>query len=253
MTNNIFTILSNKLITPEGSVAPVYQMKLIGDTSAITAPGQFVNVKIDGLFLRRPISVCDVFGDTLTLVYKVVGEGTEKLAKMGGGDELDLLVGLGNGYDIDLETCGKHPLIIGGGVGVPPMLYLYKKLYKEGAEPIVILGFNTKDEIILEDEFLSRRTTPIVTTVDGSYGIKGFVTDAMRNLDYTYVFACGPEPMLKAVYNESKTSGQFSFEERMGCGFGACMGCSCKTITGNKRICKEGPILLKEEILWEQK
>jgi len=251
MTQETFKILSNKLITSEdAAVAPVYKMSLIGDTDAITAPGQFVNIKIDGLFLRRPISVCDVYGNTLYLVYKVVGEGTEKLSMMRSGDSLDILTGLGNGYDTD--CAGKTPLLIGGGVGVPPLLMLYKKLKNEGAEPTVILGFNTKDEIILEDDFLSRGANVIVTTVDGSYGTKGFVTDAITDLNYSYVYTCGPEPMLKALYSSIKTDGQFSFEERMGCGFGACMGCSCKTITGNKRICKEGPILKKEEIIWEK-
>ena len=250
MTQETFKILSNKLITPEdGSVAPVYKMSLIGETDAITKPGQFVNIKIDGLFLRRPISVCDVYGNTLYLVYKVVGEGTEKLSKMRAGDELDILVGLGNGYDI--EDAGKKPLLIGGGVGVPPLLMLYKALKLEYAEPTIILGFNTKDEVILEDEFISRGAKVIVTTVDGSYGIKGYATDAIKDLDYSYVYTCGPEPMLKAVFNEIKTSGQFSFEQRMACGFGACMGCSCKTITGYKRICKDGPVLRKEEILWD--
>lgn len=244
MKQETFKIVSNKALTSN-----VFKMSLLGDTDEITAPGQFVNIKIDGLFLRRPISVCDVYGNTLTLVYKVVGAGTKAMSKMGAGDELDMLVGLGNGYD--LELAGERPLLVGGGVGVPPMLYLAKELKFKGANPIVVMGFNTADEVFLEDDFKSRGFETYVTTVDGSYGIKGFVTDAIAELDYTYFYTCGPEPMLKALYSATKTSGEFSFEERMGCGFGACMGCSCKTITGNKRICKEGPVLKKEEILWE--
>ena len=244
MKQETFKIVSNKALTSN-----VFKMSLLGDTDEITAPGQFVNIKIDGLFLRRPISVCDVYGNTLTLVYKVVGAGTKAMSEMGVGDELSMLVGLGNGYD--LELAGERPLLAGGGVGVPPMLYLAKELKFKGANPIVVMGFNTADEVFLEDDFKSRGFETYVTTVDGSYGIKGFVTDAIAELDYTYFYTCGPEPMLKALYSATKTSGEFSFEERMGCGFGACMGCSCKTITGNKRICKEGPVLKKEEILWE--
>ena len=223
-------------------------MVLMGDTSDITNCGQFVNIKIDGLFLRRPISVCDCEGDLLTLVYKVVGRGTEIMKNMTAGEELDVLTGLGNGYDTSLS--GERPMLLGGGVGVPPMYMLCKKLIKEGKRPTVVLGFNTKDEIFYENEFKALGAEVTVTTVDGSYGTKGFVTDVMNGKDYTYFFTCGPEPMLKAIHKNSVTSGQYSFEERMGCGFGACMGCSCKTVTGYKRICKEGPVLVKEEILW---
>lgn len=227
----------------------VYKMKLSGDMSGIERPGQFVNILLDGLFLRRPISVCDVEGNTLTIIYKVVGKGTEKLSKMKGGEILDILTGLGNGYFTDLS--GDKPLLIGGGVGVPPMYKLCKCLIDEGKTPTVILGFNTSKEIFYENEFKALGVNVLVSTVDGSYGIKGFVTDALREVgEYTYVYTCGPEPMLKAVYNAISTSGQFSFEERMGCGFGACMGCSCKTKYGNKRICKDGPVLVKEEIIW---
>ena len=225
----------------------VYEMTLEGNTSAITKAGQFVNILIEGLYLRRPISVCDYDSNSLTLVYKVVGKGTEVLSKMQEG-ELDVLVGLGNGYDT--SNSGQRPMLIGGGVGVPPMYNLCKKLIAEGKKPVVILGFNCKDEIFYEEEFKKLGVDVYVTTVNGEYGIKGFVTDALKNLDYTYFYTCGPEPMLKAVYNTTKTSGQFSFEERMGCGFGACMGCSCKTKYGNKRICKDGPVLVKEEIIW---
>lgn len=243
MQDIIFTIKSQRKIAKD-----VYEMVLVGDTSAITASGQFVNIKIDGFYLRRPISVCDYDENTLTLVYKTVGKGTAEMSKYEVGKNLKILVGLGNGYDLSLS--GDKPLLLGGGVGVPPMFNLCKKLIDEDKKPTVILGFNSQEEIFYEEEFKKLGATVLLTTVDGSYGIKGFVTDAMKDLDYTYFYTCGPEPMLKAIFNSSKTSGQFSFEERMGCGFGACMGCSCKTITGFKRICKEGPVLKKEEILW---
>ncbi len=242
MKQSLFQIIDNTKLTEN-----VFKMRLCGDTSDITASGQFVNIKLDGLFLRRPISVCDSEGDVLTLIYKVVGKGTEQMSKMTEG-ELDILTGLGNGYD--LSQSGDKPLLLGGGVGVPPLYMLAKKLIKEGKEVSVILGFNTKDEIFYENEFKELGAKVYVTTVDGSYGIKGFVTDAAKEIDYSYFYTCGPEPMLKAIYKNLKTSGQFSFEERMGCGFGACMGCSCKTITGYKRICKDGPVLKKEEIIW---
>ena len=226
----------------------VYEMRLTGDVSAITASGQFVNIKLEGLFLRRPISVCDVENGVLTLLYKVVGKGTEKMANMQAGETLNVLVGLGNGYDLSLS--GSAPVLMGGGVGVPPMYMLAKELIKQGKKVTAILGFNTQAEVFYEEEFKRLGATVIVTTADGSYGQKGFVTDALKGVDYTYFYTCGPEPMLKAVFKATNTSGQFSFEERMGCGFGACMGCSCKTVTGYKRICKEGPVLVKEEILW---
>ena len=244
MKQGIFTVRTNRALTRE-----VYEMTLRGDASAITAPGQFVNIKVEGFFLRRPISVCDYGPDTLTLVYKVVGGGTAAMAAMRAGTELDLLTGLGNGYD--LSPAGEKPLLLGGGVGVPPLYRLCRDLVAQEKAPTVILGFNTAGEIFYEEEFKALGVKVIVTTADGSYGQKGFVTDAMGGLDYTYFYCCGPEPMLKAVYKASSTSGQFSFEERMGCGFGACMGCSCQTITGPKRICKEGPVLRKEEILWQ--
>ena len=243
MKNSILTITKNAPLTNN-----VYIMTLKGDVSGVTNCGQFVNIKLDGLFLRRPISVCDCEGDTLTLIYKVVGAGTEQMSKMGEGETLDVLTGLGNGYDSSLS--GEHPLLIGGGVGVPPMYMLCKRLIAEGKRVSVILGFNRADEVFYKDEFEALGADVTVTTVDGSMGTKGFVTNAMEGMDYSYFYTCGPEPMLKAVYKASATSGQFSFEERMGCGFGACMGCSCKTLTGYKRICKEGPVLTKEEILW---
>ena len=243
MKQSLFEIVENTRLVPG-----VYRMKLRGDTSAITAPGQFVNIQLEGLFLRRPISVCDVEGDVLTIIYKVVGKGTEAMSHLQEG-QLDVLTGLGNGYD--LSAAGESPVLLGGGVGVPPMYLLAKRLIADGKTPAVILGFNKKEEIFYEEEFKALGCKVFVTTVDGSYGIKGFVTDALQALDYTHFFTCGPEPMLKAVYKASKTSGQMSFEERMGCGFGACMGCSCKTLTGYKRICKDGPVMRKEEIKWE--
>ena len=243
MKNSIFTIKENKALT-----ANVYRMLLEGDCSEITAPGQFVNIKLEGLYLRRPISVCDLEGSVLTLIYKVVGEGTEKMSGMKVGEALELLTGLGNGYN--LETAGERPVLAGGGVGVPPLFLLARKLIEAGKKPLVILGFNTKAEVFYEDEFRALGADVTLATADGSYGVKGFVTDALPE-DYSYVYSCGPEPMLKALYKAVKTSAQFSFEERMGCGFGACMGCSCKTITGYKRICKDGPVMTKEEILWE--
>ena len=244
MKQSIFTILSNRALTDS-----VYKMVLEGDTSAITAAGQFVNIRLEGMFLRRPISVCDYDEKCLTIVYKVVGKGTEAMSKMTPGTELDILTGLGNGYDLSLS--GDRPVLLGGGVGVPPMYNLAKKLLDEGKKVSVILGFNAKSEIFYEEEFKKLGCDVTVTTVDGSYGTKGFVTTALEGMDYTYFYTCGPEPMLKAVYKASLTSGQMSFEERMGCGFGACMGCSCKTLTGYKRICKDGPVMKKEEILWE--
>ena len=243
MRESIFKIIDNAPLTET-----VYKMKLQGDVSDITSSGQFVNIKLDGLYLRRPISVCDCEGDVLTLIYKVVGKGTEQMAKMTAGEELNILTGLGNGYDISLS--GDKPLLLGGGVGVPPLYMLCKKLIAEGKKVSVVLGFNTKEEVFCEEDFKALGADVFVTTVDGSYGIKGFVTDAMKDIDYSYFYTCGPEPMLKAIFKASATSGQFSFEERMGCGFGACMGCSCKTVTGYKRICKDGPVLKKEEILW---
>ena len=243
MKQSIFKIAENTPLTDN-----VYKMKLIGDTSHITASGQFINIQLDGLYLRRPISVCDADETSVTIIYKVVGHGTEQMSKIKSGESLDILTGLGNGYDTSLS--GDKPLLLGGGVGVPPLYMLAKKLIAEGKKVSVILGFNTKSEIFYEDEFRALGCDVTVATADGSYGVKGFVTDAYPD-DYSYFYTCGPEPMLKAIYKTAKVSGQLSFEERMGCGFGACMGCSCKTITGYKRICKDGPVMQKEEILWE--
>ncbi len=239
---NKYKILSNEPLTKD-----VYKMVLEGDTEYITAPGQFINIALDGKYLRRPISVCDYDEDCITIIYKVVGEGTEQMSALKIGTVLDVLTGLGNGYDISKST---KPLLIGGGVGVPPMYNLAKTLIANGQVPTVILGFNTADEVFYEQEFKALGCDVFVTTADGSYGIKGFVTDALAGIDFDYFYTCGPLPMFKAIYNAVDKDGQFSFEERMGCGFGACMGCSCKTKYGNKRICKDGPVLEKEEIVW---
>ena len=244
MQTAILTITENLPLT-----ASVMRMRLSGDLSGVKRPGQFVNIKIDGLYLRRPISVCDMQDGILTLVYKVVGKGTEKMRNMKVGERLDVLTDLGNGYDLSLA--GDAPLLVGGGVGVPPLYWAARELRNEGKRVSVVLGFNTKDEIFYENEFRALGCDVYVATVDGSYGTRGYVTDVMKEIDYSYFYSCGPEPMLKALYRASVTDGELSFEERMGCGFGACMGCSCKTITGYKRICKEGPVMKKGEILWE--
>ena len=246
MIQSIYTVVSNMKIADS-----VYKMVLSGDTSAFTKPGQFLNIKLDGLFLRRPISVCDYDDKTITIIYKVVGIGTEKMALMTDGEKLDILTGLGNGFDT--EKSGDSPLLIGGGVGVPPMYGLCKKLISEGKQVSVILGFNKESEIFYKEEFESLGAKVYIATADGSVGTKGFVTDIMKDLEYSFFYTCGPMPMFKAIEKIAKGSGEFSFEERMGCGFGACMGCTCKTITGGyKRICKDGPVMQREEILWTQ-
>ncbi len=242
MKDIIFVIKQNTALTDT-----VFKMVLCGDTSEIKCAGQFVNIKLDGQYLRRPISICDYDDKTLTLLYKVVGVGTEQMSKMTVGEQLSILVGLGNGYDTSLS--GDAPVLVGGGVGVPPLYKLCKLLKAEGKKVTVILGFNTASEIFYKEEFEAIADKVLVTTVDGSYGIKGFVTNAL-DFDFTYTYSCGPFPMLKALSAATNVSGQYSLEERMGCGFGACMGCSCKTMLGNKRICKEGPVFVKEEIIW---
>jgi dihydroorotate dehydrogenase electron transfer subunit len=226
----------------------VYKMVLEDPELEEQNPGQFINIRLDGLYLRRPISVCESDPGNVVIVYKVVGKGTERLSRIGKREHLDVLTGLGNGYD--LSKAGEHPLLLGGGVGVPPLVKLARKLREAGKDVSAVLGFNTKAEIFGEAVFREMDCKTTVTTADGSYGVKGFVTDALPE-EYSYFYTCGSEPMLRAVYKATRTSGQFSFEERMGCGFGACMGCSCKTITGYKRICREGPVLEKEEILWD--
>lgn len=243
MYQGIYEIISNKKLTES-----IFEMVLSGDTSSITASGQFINIKLEGFYLRRPISICDYDDKTITIIYKVVGEGTEAMSKMNMGEKLDVLCGLGNGFDTSKSL--DKPVLIGGGVGVPPMYNLCKKLIAEGKAVTVVLGFNKKEEIFYENEFKKLGADVKVTTVDGSYGIKGFVTDALKETDYSYFYTCGPMPMFRAIESVATTSGQYSFEERMGCGFGACMGCSCKTKYGNKRICKDGPVLEREEIIW---
>ena len=243
MKQQILTITENVPVT-----AAVYRMRLEGADLEQQKPGGFVNIRLNGLFLRRPISVYDSEPGRLAILYKVVGRGTEQLAGMKPGETLDVLTGLGNGYD--LSKSGDTPLLLGGGVGVPPLYLLAKQLIAQGKKVRAVLGFNTAEEVFGEAEFKALGCGVTVTTADGSYGVKGFVTDALPE-EYSCFYTCGPEPMLRAVYRATKTSGQFSFEERMGCGFGACMGCSCKTITGYKRICREGPVLEKEEIIWD--
>jgi dihydroorotate dehydrogenase electron transfer subunit len=235
-------VSSNRPLT-----ADVWELELLGDTSSITAPGQFVQVKLPGLFLRRPISVCRWDQDGLTLIYKIVGQGTAQMSRLREGEQLDLLVGLGNGFNV--EKCGQRTLLLGGGVGVPPLFGLAQALLKVGKTPVAVLGFNTASECFYVDQFKALRVETLVATVDGSFGQKGFVTDVLPE-EYDSFCACGPLPMLKAVCKATNTTGQLSFEERMGCGFGACMGCSIETKSGYKRVCKEGPVLEKEEVLW---
>ena len=245
MKQGLFSITQNEKIAQS-----VYKMRLSGDTSAIKKAGQFVNIKLDGFFLRRPISVCDYTAEELLIIYKVVGKGTEKMSAMEKGEQLDILTGLGNGYDLTVKT--EKPVLIGGGVGVPPLYKLSKELKNQGKRVSVILGFNSEKEIFFEEEFKEIADRVLICTADGSYGIKGFVTEAVKDIDFDYFFTCGPEPMFKALEStiDKGISGQLSFEQRMGCGFGACMGCSCKTLTGNKRICREGPVLFREAIIW---
>ena len=241
----IYTILSNEPLTPA-----VYRMVLEGDTQYITRSGQFINIELTGKYLRRPISVADYDDKTVTIIYKVVGGGTEQMRGMAQDEKLDILTGLGNGFSTDNDA--KRPLLVGGGVGVPPMYNLCKRLLSEGKRPTVIIGFNTKAELFYEEEFKALGVDVVVATADGSAGVKGFVTDAIREakVEFDYIYTCGPLPMLKALYDATDVPAEFSFEERMGCGFGACMGCSCKTKYGNKRICKDGPVLKREEIIW---
>ena len=240
----IYEVIANDKIAKD-----VHKMILKGDTSYITFPGQFINIKIDDLYLRRPISICDYDKETITIIFKVVGHGTEKMAEMEKGTKLDILTGLGNGFN--KTRSGKSPLLVGGGVGTPPMYRLCKELIDEGKSPIVVLGFNSKEDVFFEDEFKKLGAEVYISTVDGSYGTKGFVTDIIKDLEnYTYYYACGPLPMLKALYNTAEGDGEYSFEERMGCGFGACMGCTVRVKDGFKRVCKDGPVLKKEEIVW---
>lgn len=241
----IYTILSNEPLTPA-----VYRMVLEGDTQYITRSGQFINIELDGKYLRRPISVSDYDEQTITIIYKVVGRGTEQMKSLKRGHQLDILTGLGNGFSTDNDA--QRPLLVGGGVGVPPLFNLCKRLQAEGKRPMVIIGFNTAEEVFYFNEFRALGVDVFCSTADGSMGVKGFVTDVIREhgLEFDYIYSCGPIPMLKALYDATDVAAEFSFEERMGCGFGACMGCSCKTKYGNKRICKDGPVLKREEIIW---
>lgn len=233
MKNLGFKILENVPLTES-----VWRMRLGGDTKGIK-PGQFVNIKIPGQFLRRPISVCDAEEGVLTIIYKVVGEGTDKMSQMAVGTELDVLTCLGNGYN--MEKAGPSPLLVGGGVGVPPLYALAKRLTAQGKTVSVVLGFNTEAEVFYEQEFRALGCEVVVTTVDGSYGTKGFVTAAIDGRQ-SYYYACGPLPMLKALIAHTGTNGEVSMEERMGCGFGACVGCTIETTEGYKKVCKDGPV-----------
>ncbi len=244
MKQTLLEIKENRPIAKD-----LMKMTLSGESFSTLLPGQFINIRLDGLYLRRPISINDADETGLTIIYKIAGEGTKSLSEKTSGETLDVLLPLGNGFS--LGESGNAPLLIGGGVGAAPLYYLARKLSEKGCKGSALLGFNSEDEIFCKEEFEALGFKTAVTTADGSFGVKGFVTDALDNIDYSYAYVCGPEPMLKAVYKKLKGSAQFSFEERMGCGFGACMGCSCKTVSGYKRICKEGPVLRKEEILWE--
>lgn len=243
MKKERLTLLKNVALTRE-----VYELKLAGDGNAFSAPGQFLNLSLEGFFLRRPISICDWDSQSLTLLYKTLGQGTERLSLMQKGESLEALTGLGNGFSLDQS--GDKPLLVGGGIGIAPLYKLCRELLKRGAKPTVILGFNRKEEAFYLKEFRDLAQT-LVVTLDGSLGQKGFVSDAMSGLSYSYFYTCGPMPMLKAVYKASgEVLGQFSLEERMGCGFGACMGCSIQTLSGAKRVCREGPVFLKEDLPW---
>ena len=244
MKQGFYTVAENSPLADK-----VFRMRLEGDTSAVTVPGQFINIRLDGYYLRRPISVCDWDDSSVTIIYKVLGQGTEYMTSLKSGDTLDVLTGLGNGFD--MACAGDTPLLLGGGVGTPPMYALAKRLLAAGKRVCVALGFNTAADVFYDDELRALGAEVTVATVDGSYGVKGFVTDAAAGMRPSYYYACGPEPMLRAVYKAIPCQGQLSFEERMGCGFGACMGCTCKTVTGYKRICRDGPVLRKEEILWD--
>ncbi len=244
MKETVFTVKEN--IRLAGNV---YKMTLSGDTDAITTPGQFVNIRLDGLYLRRPISVCDAEAGVLTLVYRTVGKGTELMAEMTEGAALDALTGLGNGFDV--AKSGEKPLLVGGGVGIPPLYMLAKRLIARGVKPTVVLGFNKADEIFFADDFAALGADVHIATADGSVGVKGFVTDVMKTLDYSYFYSCGPMPMYRAMEKVATSDGQYSLEERMGCGFGACVGCSCKTMLGNKKVCKDGPVFGRSELIWQ--
>ena len=243
MKQSMFKILKNEELAPD-----VHRLILEGDTSAIAQAGQFVDLKLDGHFLRRPFSICDWNASTLTVVYRTVGKGTAELAGYAPGKMIELLTGLGNGFDSAVS--GDKPLLVAGGSGVPMMYALAKELVAQGKQVTAVLGYRTASDVFLAHDIELLGVNVIITTEDGSVGTKGFVTDAMKDLDYTYFYTCGPEAMFKAIHSIAKTSGQFSFEARMGCGYGACMGCTMETKNGYKRVCKDGPVLVREELLW---
>jgi len=244
VTKAFYEIVSNKKIALD-----TYEMVLSGDTSSLTNPGQFINIALEGLYLRRPISVCHYEEGQITIIYKAVGKGTKQMAKMAPGEKLDVLCGLGNGFDVS-KAAGKKAAVIGGGVGVPPMYGTARELIKNGVEVTAILGFGTKDMAFYIEEFKKLGAEVMVTTDDGTLGLKGFVTDALKQTDCDYYFACGPQPMLRSLHRTG-IPGQLSFEERMGCGFGACMGCTCHTLVGTKRICQDGPVFPSSEVTFE--
>lgn len=245
MTKGFYEIASNKMLALD-----TYEMVLRGDTSSLKNPGQFINIALEGLYLRRPISVCHYEEGLITIIYKVVGKGTRQMSEMAAGEKLDVLCGLGNGFDVT-KAEGKRAAVIGGGVGVPPMYDVARRLIKNGVRVTAILGFATKEAAFYIDEFKALGAEVLVTSDDGTLGIKGFVTDALKGTDCDYFFACGPQPMLKSLHRTG-LPGQLSFEERMGCGFGACMGCTCHTLVGDKRVCKDGPVFLTSEVTFDE-
>jgi dihydroorotate dehydrogenase electron transfer subunit len=244
MKQGVFTVADNRPLSRRLS-----RLRLNGDSSAIAGPGQFVSLSLPGFFLRRPFSVCDWDASGFSIVYEQVGKGTEAMLSLTPGDTLDVLTGLGNGFD--LRRAGNAPLLVGGGSGVSPMLGLTRRLLSEGRTPHVILGFSGREDVALLEDFRLIGVCPTVTTLDGSFGLRGFVTDALDDLEPSFFYACGPEAMLRAVSERCACDGQLSFDARMGCGFGACMGCTRPTRSGPKRVCKDGPVFDKGEILWE--
>ncbi|MBD5355694.1 MAG: dihydroorotate dehydrogenase electron transfer subunit [Bacteroides sp.] len=249
MTRNEYRIISNRKLSHK-----TWVMTLSGETGCIEGPGQFVNVAIPGKYLRRPISICDYNHERgeVVLLYDVVGEGTDIMSKMCHGDKVDMLNGLGRGFSTDIEC--RRPLLLGGGIGCAPLMNLARCLIRQGKSPVAILGYNTAaDGFGMEKWFEEIGMEAYIATVDGSAGTKGFVTDVIRekNIDGDYFYGCGPLPMLRALCLGLEIPGEVSMEARMGCGFGACMCCSLETTVGSKRICKEGPVFRKEELIWK--
>ena len=244
MRDNRYTVVKNEEIAPG-----TYYMTIAGDTSQIKDPGQFINIKIDGLYLRRPMSICSYDEESMSIIYKVVGKGTEAMSRMPAGDSFDALSPLGNGFDT--EKIPEGALLIGGGAGAMPIYTLAMILRDKGKKPHVIIGFNREEEIFFADEFRDLGVELTIATMDGSVGVKGTVVDAMEKANRPYVCVCGPDPMMKAVAEHS-SGGQFDLGARMACGFGACMGCTVITKSGPKRVCKDGPIFDQEEIIWQR-